>query len=863
MLRLPLPAHFRYVHEPLPVGEGIIPVLGHEELAKALRERLVHSRGGTFLVTGFQGVGKSTLVNRALAETAAAWEAQGRVLLVTQLNLARSMTPDQLLFAVVRRIFEELDDRKLLPLLPRDVQHSLPTAYTRTSLSFTQTQSETSERTGSLGLGPQPGPLAVFSPLGVSRTRARSSATEAAFLAYSETDVEHDLVRIIQLLDGSRRRADGAPGVPERRRPLRGRGGGPRGRAAHRMLVHPVVVLDEIDKLTDGRPEAMAEFEELLRRLKGVLTTQGAHFLVVAGPDLHDRAVRWADGCNGVYENVFSWHAYVPCLWDAPERLIDGLLPPLAAPGATPRGTPLDSVKLMRLTRYLRFKAKGIPRRLLQEFNSFVSWEGTAEGPCLRVDQANWARVNLYSRLEEITGAAVARANPVRLARTPIDDDRWRMGGYQVVEWALHSEGRSFAATDVATDVEPAFGLGAPGIDQVLRHLTEASVLEVTRTGDESDTTVYGNAPDAHLTYYKLTDAYRWELARLVDSVVAAPVPDAPAQADETALADEAAPRRDGGEGLGKSPGTESAEVPIDVLATRYALLALINQGGMGAVYRGRDLLTGQPVAVKMMHVGRQRDEEALSWFRREAEISRSMHHPNIVNTIDVLLDPAKSEPALIQELVEGPSLAARLAEEGILLPSRTVLVARQIGQALDYLHDAGLARLDVKPSNVLLHPVRGVVLTDLGRALRVDDDAEADPREPLVGTPSYMAPEQLSGGRVDIRSDLYSLGVLMIHCLTGRMPGEGTPIAELQLQRLHGGSLAVVDDLPVSAELGALITRMTARFPDDRFATPSAFQDALDTTPEGLAEFGLVAREETTTMVFPRLRPDRATAGE
>jgi hypothetical protein len=101
-----LPSHFRYVHEPLSIGEGIIPVLGHEDLAQALRERLLHSCGGTFLVTGFQGVGKSTLVNRALAETSRAWDAEGCVLLVTQLDLARSMTADQLLFAIVRRIFE-------------------------------------------------------------------------------------------------------------------------------------------------------------------------------------------------------------------------------------------------------------------------------------------------------------------------------------------------------------------------------------------------------------------------------------------------------------------------------------------------------------------------------------------------------------------------------------------------------------------------------------------------------------------------------------------------------------------------------------------------------------------------------------
>ncbi|MEV7240058.1 hypothetical protein AB0N92_02180 [Streptomyces sp. NPDC093248] len=127
--------------------------------------------------------------------------------------------------------------------------------------------------------------------------RTRSRTTEAAFLAYSETDVEHDLVRIIQLLSGR----DGRPALRGRLR-----------RARPRLRIHPVVVLDEIDKLTDDGDDAIADLERLLGSLKNVLTARGAHFILVAGPDLNDRALTDADRGNGLYESVFAWRMYVP-----------------------------------------------------------------------------------------------------------------------------------------------------------------------------------------------------------------------------------------------------------------------------------------------------------------------------------------------------------------------------------------------------------------------------------------------------------------------------------------------------------------------------------------------------------------------
>ncbi|MFJ2588442.1 protein kinase [Streptomyces sp. NPDC087538] len=160
MPRLALHSEFRYIHEPLPIDDPAIPVLGHEDLVAGLRRRLTYSHGGTFLITGFRGVGKSTLVMRALAEAAGTRPA-GDVLLPVHLNVARRMEADQRLFAVVRRVFESLEDHGLLDRLP-DVQNALILAYMRTSLSFKQTHSEGTERGGTVGMAPRQSLVASF-----------------------------------------------------------------------------------------------------------------------------------------------------------------------------------------------------------------------------------------------------------------------------------------------------------------------------------------------------------------------------------------------------------------------------------------------------------------------------------------------------------------------------------------------------------------------------------------------------------------------------------------------------------------------------------------------------------------------------
>jgi hypothetical protein len=135
--------------------------------------------------------------------------------------------------------------------------------------------------------------------------------------------------------------------------------------------LHLVIVIDEVDKLT-ADAGGLATVEELLGGIKNVLTMPGVHFLLVAGPDLHDRAIRDAARGNGVYESVFGWRLYVPCTWGAPDRLVAHII------SADAR---VDAETRELLVRYLRFKARGVPRRLLQELSGQSASQGT-KVPC-------------------------------------------------------------------------------------------------------------------------------------------------------------------------------------------------------------------------------------------------------------------------------------------------------------------------------------------------------------------------------------------------------------------------------------------------------------------------------------------------
>ena len=208
-----------------------------------------------------------------------------------------------------------------------------------------------------------------------------------------------------------------------------------------------------------------------------------------------------------------------------------------------------------------------------------------------------------------------------------------------------------------------------------------------------------------------------------------------------------------------------SAPVDIGTDFLGYRIEELIGRGGMGIVYRAYDLRLKRPVALKLVAPSLARDERFRERFARESELVMSLEHPNVVPIYDA--GDVDDRVYLAMRLVDGRDLGALLRTEGALEPERAMAICAQIGAALDAAHARGLVHRDVKPSNVLLDGSEHVYLADFGLTRRLDDGgATAEDRS--VGTPAYLAPEQLEHGPIDGSTDIYSFGCVLYECLTG-----------------------------------------------------------------------------------------------
>lgn len=221
---------------------------------------------------------------------------------------------------------------------------------------------------------------------------------------------------------------------------------------------------------------------------------------------------------------------------------------------------------------------------------------------------------------------------------------------------------------------------------------------------------------------------------------------------------------------------TAGTVAPGKRLADRFVIERALGQGGMGAVYLARDEQLGEQVAVKVVGGMAALDPSAADRLRREASAARRISHPNVVRLHDI--GHADGVLFLSMEYVPGGTLADLVSRHGVLPLTRVRDVALQILEGLAAAHEAGVVHRDLKPGNLLLDEYQRVKIIDFGLA-RLPHLEGMTATNMIVGTVEYMAPEQIRGGSVDARTDIYALGAVLYHALTGRPPFAGdTPIA-------------------------------------------------------------------------------------
>jgi len=265
----------------------------------------------------------------------------------------------------------------------------------------------------------------------------------------------------------------------------------------------------------------------------------------------------------------------------------------------------------------------------------------------------------------------------------------------------------------------------------------------------------------------------------------------------------------------------------------RYVVDARIGSGGMGEVWRARDPRIGRTVAIKVLPAELRADAERLQRFEQEARAVGALSHPNLLVLFDV--GQHDGSPYLVTELLDGESLRSRL--RGGPLSARTALrIAADVARGLAAAHGTGIVHRDVKPDNLFITADGRVKILDFGVAkLRRDldqDDTATITSSPetqagaVIGTPGYMAPEQLTSREIDARTDLFALGVVLHEMLTGERPFAADHAAEEQAQILRGAPAPVIG---VSAAIESVVLRCLEKRPEARFQSASDLAFALD----------------------------------
>jgi eukaryotic-like serine/threonine-protein kinase len=253
----------------------------------------------------------------------------------------------------------------------------------------------------------------------------------------------------------------------------------------------------------------------------------------------------------------------------------------------------------------------------------------------------------------------------------------------------------------------------------------------------------------------------------------------------------------------------------------RYEILDELGRGAMGVVYRARDPKINRTVAIKSISLAHQ-PREALCEFRerflREAEAAGRLSHPGIVTIFDMGEEPDTHDPYLVMEYIRGQSLDRFLQEKGKLAPDVAVGLAVELAEALDCAHGQDVIHRDLKPANILLTEDGHAKIADFGVAkLNLDNNLTLHGQ--ILGTPSFMSPEQLNGEPVDGRSDLFSLGVILYMLLTGHRPFQGNSPITISLKVVnHEPVPAAAFDLDLPRGLDHVLSRALAKDPAQRY---------------------------------------------
>src|SRR5215472_7607054 len=291
-------------------------------------------------------------------------------------------------------------------------------------------------------------------------------------------------------------------------------------------------------------------------------------------------------------------------------------------------------------------------------------------------------------------------------------------------------------------------------------------------------------------------------------------------------------------------PSSEAASKgqlePGTLLADRFEILQLLGQGGMGAVYKARDIELDRLVALKLIRPDLASHPEILRRFKQELILAREVTHRNVIRIFD--LGQAQGIKFITMEYVEGRDLRGLIHEKGKMTPEEAVPIVKQIAAALEAAHHAGVVHRDLKPQNILVDKDGRVYVMDFGIARSLETPGMTQTGA-LMGTPDYISPEQAKGEKVDARSDLFALGIIFYELLTGNSPFRAETAMATMFKRTNERATPLAQlNLGVPGHLSDIVSKCLEINPEQRYQSARAIIDDLEAWQGGAPRGTIVA---------------------
>jgi Cdc6-like AAA superfamily ATPase/predicted Ser/Thr protein kinase len=835
---IPLTKSFLYGHEPVGTNDELVGAsdasvganvatrfVGRQSELNVLAQRILFSNGGSFLVTGYRGVGKTSFINQVVRKLneSLPWakeylKVQDIEIIDIYLNIARPVQPAELMHYIIRQLYDCLVKKRIYQLLDDDLRDELTLAYQRTSVNMARKVAEAAERSFGFNEASLGGEFlkATVKASWVAK-RSRTQNYEMTFLSYDDKAAEQDIINIAgRLTKGYVRPITRLDSVRRIFNPTE----------RQRVKLKIVFVFDELDKLEEfttkvegkGGEEQNPVIDVIIGTLKNLFTTSGLAFVFVAGKDLQERWLEDVGKGDSVYESVFSYDKYLPCLWADVDSICDGFVD-------TSQIVSKQKYEVFKeFKKYLAYKGRGIPRRIIRTFNEYVEWDSNQ--PVLAFTKQNVRRIRFFAGLQDVLTAHEDRLfgdSHVEVLGT--HSDKRRLGVYYLVDWILRQGPAEFTHKDVLNaserlSVKIALAQKiAPGVaTDIIKILLDADYLQEVQK--PLDRVVIGDANVEEEKRYKLAPR---RLVEMGGSAVDAEV-----------------------DAVFNLP-TETLFATRDQHLTsigKYKIIRTIGKGGMGTVYQATDEYSGRNVAIKVPSESLATNADMLARFEREAMIMEELNHPNIVRSYEWGRDNGKLYLAM--EYLDGLTLEEVIHRQGKLSLSLVIAIAKPVAEALEYVHQKGFVRNDIKPANVMLTTGGRVCLLDFGVTKPINPKPEMQSKfdtgfTVIIGTPQFMAPEQFHGIS-DARSDIFSFGVMLYRMLTDVFPFDRSHFREPTEEGAKQAPDPLSQRVSLPAAIDKVVLKCLEKNPAERFQTMTELIQTLTTAAGTLPHVDLKA---------------------